>query len=69
VLRKKPRDLASHRFSSFTTLPPKGQGGKQFEIAPRSGVLLGSFRKLTLCGGSVNATLLSTTWDRLGFGF
>jgi hypothetical protein len=65
VLRKKPRNLTFHRFPGLTTLAPKHLGVKCFEVASRSGVLLGSLHKLALCYRSIHTALLSTTWDRL----
>jgi hypothetical protein len=68
VPRKKPRNLMFHHLPNLTTLPPTRQGEKCLEVASRSGVLLAGLRKLALCGGSVHAALLSTTWDRLSLG-
>jgi hypothetical protein len=68
MLRKKPRNLTFHRFPGLTTLASKRLGVKCFEVASRSGVLLGSLRKLALCYRSIHTAHLPTTWDRLALG-
>ena len=57
-----------HHLSGLTTLLPKLLGEKCFQVASRSGVLLGSSRKLALCGRSVHAAPLSAPGHRLPFG-
>jgi hypothetical protein len=65
---KQPFDLAFDYLPSLTTLPPKFLGEKFFQVTLRARVLLGSSRKLALCGGSVHAASLATPRHRLPFG-
>jgi hypothetical protein len=69
VLRKKPRNLTIRHLTSLATLPSGRQGQKCFEVASRSGVLLGSLRKLALFRGSIMTALLPTERDRFAFRF
>jgi hypothetical protein len=69
VRRKKPRNLTFRHLPSLTTLPPRRQREKCFEVASRSGVLLGSLRKLTLFKRSIMTALFPTEGDRLSLGF